>query len=131
MSEPLLVEFQGVDQARGKLAIGELGAGLPFRAERFFIGYDIPRKEIRGAHAHRKLEQLLVCVCGAVTVTTFNGKRSRTFLLERPTIGLYIPPMVWAEQHFSPAARLLVLASQPYDEADYIRDGEEFRRLVA
>lgn len=131
MIRPRMIELQKVVQARGNLAIGELGDGLPFAAQRFFLVHDIPRGVGRGAHAHRQCEQLLVCVAGGVTVATDDGARQRLFLLERPWQALYVPALVWTEQSFAFGARLLVLASERYDEADYIRDRAEFDRLTA
>jgi hypothetical protein len=78
------LELQRIDQPRGDLAIGELGAGLPFAPQRFFIGYDIPRGEERGGHAHRRLEQLLVCVAGVVIGATLQRPAEGVHLLERP-----------------------------------------------
>jgi UDP-2-acetamido-3-amino-2,3-dideoxy-glucuronate N-acetyltransferase len=124
------LELQRIEQPRGDLAIGELGAGLPFAPQRFFIVHDIPRGVERGGHAHRALEQLLVAVAGAVLVRTRDAEGEGLHLLEQPWHALYVPPMVWTEQSFSPGARLLVLASAGYEEADYIRDRGQFEHLI-
>lgn len=116
---------------RGSLSVREVGNGLPFIPQRYFVIVDVPGKEVRGEHAHRKLEQLLVCVKGSVSCLVDDGTERQEFLLETPETGLYIPPMVWGVQYrYTRDAVLLVLASAPYDAHDYIRDYDEFVNLT-
>jgi UDP-2-acetamido-3-amino-2,3-dideoxy-glucuronate N-acetyltransferase len=116
---------------RGKLVVGELAEGLPFVPKRFFLVHGVPTREVRGAHAHKRLHQLLVCVAGECAVVADDGVRREEIILDSPGVGVHVPPMVWAIQYkFSPDAVLLVLASESYDPDDYIRDYEEYRRLV-
>lgn len=116
---------------RGSLTAGEVTAHLPFVPQRYFLVYDVPGKDVRGEHAHRRCEQFLVCARGSLSVVVDDGAASEEIVLDRPNLGLYLPPMIWAVQYkYSADALLLVLASDPYDPADYIRDYDEFRSAV-
>jgi UDP-2-acetamido-3-amino-2,3-dideoxy-glucuronate N-acetyltransferase len=116
---------------RGSLSAGEIPGELPFQPKRCFFIFDVPGKEVRGEHAHRECRQFLICARGSVHVVVDNGTASEEVVLDRPDVGLYLPPMIWAVQYkYTPDALLLVLASDPYDPADYIRDYEEFLALV-
>ena len=126
-----LIELPEVLDLRGGLTFGELEQGLPFNPKRYFLVYGVPDPEVRGEHAHRQLEQLLVCVHGACSVIIDDGHYREEVGLSRPTIALHISAMVWGVQYrFTPDAVLLVLASEKYDPEDYIRKYDEFLRLV-
>ncbi|HEX4114937.1 MAG TPA: WxcM-like domain-containing protein [Solirubrobacteraceae bacterium] len=120
--------FAEFSDLRGRLTAGELpNAGLPFLPRRWFLVYDVPSQEIRGEHAHRTCHQFLICIAGRVSVAVDDGKRRAEVVLDDPTLGIYIPPMVWASQfRYDPDAVLLVLASHPYDASDYIREYDSF-----
>ena len=112
---------------KGNLTVVENGTTLPFDVKRVYYLYDVPGGESRGAHAHRGLEQLIVAASGSFTVTLDDGKCKRTFFLNRPYQGLYVKPGLWRDLgEFSSGAVCMVLASEVYDAADYIRDYEEF-----
>lgn len=116
---------------RGSLTAGEVASHIPFAPHRYFLVYDVPGKDVRGEHAHRSCHQFLVCARGSLSVVVDDGKVSEEITLESPDVGLHLPPMIWAVQYkYSSDALLLVLASDPYDPADYIRDYDEFRSLV-
>ncbi len=116
---------------RGTLSVGEVGDQLPFEPQRYFLVYDVSSKEVRGEHAHKILQQFLVCTHGACSVMVDDGQNRTEITLERPDIGLYIPPKIWTTQFkYSQDAVLLVLASLPYDPDDYIRDYDEFLAWV-
>ena len=103
---------------------------VPFPVNRVFYTYDIPGGESRGAHAHRRCHQLIVAASGSFEVVLDDGKNKRTVMLNRPYWGLHVPPGIWAsEQEFSSGSICLVLASEGYEEDDYIRDYEEFLRM--
>lgn len=126
-----LIPLSMASDARGSIAIGECGTHLPFQPKRYFVVYDVPSKEVRGEHAHRRLEQVLTCIQGSVAVVVDDGTERDEVLLDSPDVGLYVPPMIWATQYrYSPDAMLLVLASAVYDPDDYIRDYEEFLAAV-
>lgn len=118
---------------RGSLTAGELPQdGIPFVPSRWFLVYDVPNQEVRGEHAHRICHQFLVCVSGSMTVAVDDGQNRAEISLDSPVLGLYIPPLVWGSQfRYSADAVLLVLASHPYDAADYIRDYEAFLQAAA
>lgn len=112
---------------RGALSVGEFGRDLPFVPKRYFLVFDVPSRETRGEHAHRQCHQFLVCVHGSVRVLADDGRTRREFTLDAPDQGLHLPPMTWGTQYrYSPDAVLLVFASHEYDDADYIRDYDDF-----
>lgn len=120
-----------VEDLRGKLVAAEVAKLLPFDVARFFVVHGVPGREVRGQHAHRKCHQFLVCVRGSCRVIADDGRSREEFLLDDPALGVYLPPMTWGVQYdYSPDAALLVLASHAYDARDYIRDYEEFLKLV-
>jgi len=126
-----LVKLPKVADIRGSLTVGEFGKAVPFAAKRYFLVFDVPSVETRGEHAHRECHQFLVCVRGSVTVLADDGERREQFLLDRPDVGFYMPPMTWGTQYkYSPDAVLLVFASHYYDAADYVRDYDEFLALA-
>ena len=103
---------------------------IPFYISRVFCLYDIPGGESRGAHAHKSCHQFIIAASGSFEVFLDDGENKRTVLLNRPYYGLHVPPGIWAApQSFSSGSICLVLASENYDEADYIRDYEEFLKI--
>jgi acetyltransferase-like isoleucine patch superfamily enzyme/dTDP-4-dehydrorhamnose 3,5-epimerase-like enzyme len=126
-----LLTMPTVEDLRGMLSFGEIGQQLPFAPKRYFLVYGVPTKDVRGEHAHRQLEQLLLCVRGSVAVVVDDGHRRGEVMLDRPDLGLYVPAGVWASQYkYTPDAVLLVFASDVYKAGDYIRDYDEFERHV-
>jgi UDP-2-acetamido-3-amino-2,3-dideoxy-glucuronate N-acetyltransferase len=120
-----------VPDMRGSLSFAEYGQYLPFVPKRFFLVFDVPSREIRGEHAHKKLHQFLVCVKGSCSVLVDDGEAREEYLLANPGAALHIPPMVWGVQYkYSPDAVLMVLASDVYDPDDYIRDYDKFLELA-
>lgn len=112
---------------KGNLSVVENGLTVPFDVKRTYYLYDVPGGESRGGHAHRDLSQLIIAASGSFTVTLDDGEVKRTFLLNRPYQGLYIVPGIWRTlDDFSSGAVCLVLASDVYTEADYIRSYDEF-----
>ena len=116
---------------RGNLVVGEIGEFLPFAVKRFFVVHGVSSREIRGQHAHRRCHQFLVCVRGSCRVIADDGKHRQEFHLDGSALGVYLPPKTWGVQYdYSADAALLVFASHPYDPDDYIRDYDEFLRIV-
>lgn len=116
---------------RGSLTVGEFDRNIPFAVKRYFMVFDVPSIETRGEHAHRVCHQFLICVRGSCAVVADDGEHRQEFLLDRPDVGVYLPPMVWGIQYkYSADAVLLVYASHHYDSTDYIRNYAEFCQLV-
>jgi UDP-2-acetamido-3-amino-2,3-dideoxy-glucuronate N-acetyltransferase len=120
-----------VDDLRGSLVAGEAGGELPFIPARVFSVMLVPSEDVRGAHAHRRCEQFLICQTGSVAVVLDDGVHRKEITLADPGVGLHIPAMVWSVQYrYTPDALLLVLASRVYEAEDYIRDYDEFVGLL-
>ena len=116
---------------RGQLVALEAMEDIPVRIRRVYYIYDTLPGVVRGKHAHRQLEQILVCVHGSCKVALDDGYERKEILLDQPTLGLYISNDTWREMYdFSEGAVLLVLASEHYDESDYIRDYSQFLNMV-
>jgi UDP-2-acetamido-3-amino-2,3-dideoxy-glucuronate N-acetyltransferase len=132
VSSVRLVHLPIIKDPRGSLSFAEYGDHLPFVPKRYFVVFDVPAGEVRGAHAHRTTEQFLVCVKGSVSIVVDDGRNSEEVILNSAAAGLYIPPHIWAtQQNYSPDAVLLVLSSDAYDPEEYIKDYDEFRNAGA
>jgi hypothetical protein len=117
---------------RGRLMFAEDERHIPFRIRRVFAIYQVPAEQTRGAHAHRTCHQFILMLAGGSTISIDEGAETCEERLDRPTQGLYVPPLVWIElKDFTPDAVCLVLTSEHFDETDYVRDRVEFQRLVA
>jgi len=126
-----LIELVDITAENGTLIVGEHPDQLPFSAERIFALLGVPADEVRGTHAHRECHQFLVCVAGSVSAVVDDGTDVDEIVLDRPSLGLYMPPLIWGKQYrYSSDAVLLVLASHPYDADDYIHDYDEFIKLA-
>ena len=125
-----LVRFPVHGDKRGSLIALEGGQDVPFEIRRVYYIYDTEQNIPRGFHAHRNLEQMLVAVSGSVTIHVEYGERKEKILLDSPDKGLLIKGLVWRElRDFSEDCVLVTLASGHYDEADYIRDHQEFKKI--
>lgn len=126
-----LHSLRNVLDVRGNLTAAEFGEDVPFDAKRFFLINDVPSVESRGEHAHFRCAQFLIAVKGSLHVVADDGARREEFVLDKPTLGLFLPPMVWGIQYrYSFDAVLLVIASEHYDSGDYIRDYDDFLNLT-
>ena len=115
----------------GYLTALEENREISFIIKRIYYVYTVPKEIKRGFHAHKRLEQVLICVNGNVKIKLDDGNEKRIFELSNPSKGLYIGPGIWREMYdFNQNAVLLVLASEYYDEEDYIRDYEEFLKMI-
>ena len=123
--------FQQHGDERGQLVALEAGHDVPFEIKRVYYMYDTGEGVIRGCHAHKKLDQVLICLKGSCKIMLDNGMEKETVSLEKPYEGLYITGNIWREMYdFTPDAVLIVLASEPYNEDDYIRDYDAFLRFI-
>lgn len=119
--------FQPHGDERGQLVALEENIDIPFAIKRVYYMYDTVKGTVRGKHAHKSLEQILVCIHGSCKVLLDDGKERKVILLEKPYEGLYVANSMWREMYdFSDDAVLMVLASDFYDENDYIRDYDQF-----
>ena len=124
--------FQPHGDDRGQLIALEEFKDIPFRIRRVYYMYNTSEGVVRGKHAHKSLEQILVCIHGSVKIRLDNGSEKKVVTLEKPYEGLYIPNNMWREMFdFSPDAVLVVFASELYDESDYIRNYDDFLKYVA
>ncbi|MES2731468.1 MAG: FdtA/QdtA family cupin domain-containing protein [Bacteroidota bacterium] len=131
MKQPFLIDFDTKGEPeKGILSVIESGSTIPFEVKRMFWLYEVPDLEERGNHAHFTNEQVLIPMHGAVRILLENTKRKKfEFELHRPDQGLFIPALYWHKMQFFDHAALLVLASNLYNEADYINDYTVFRTL--
>lgn len=130
-SRCLLQDLKVVTDIRGDLTIVEASKSVPFEIKRLFFITDVPSGQSRGGHAHRELEQAIICTRGQVTVRLEDGKEIFEIPLGDKSQIIYVPPMVWCEQYsFKDEALLLVLASNYYEESDYIRDKSDYLKTI-
>ena len=122
-----VIQLPKIIDERGNLSFIEELRHIPFAIERVYWIYDVPGGEIRGAHAFREQEEFIVALSGSFDVVLHDGKEERTYHLNRSFMGVYVPRMTWRRlENFSTNSLCLVLSSTRYDEADYIRDFDEF-----
>jgi dTDP-4-dehydrorhamnose 3,5-epimerase-like enzyme len=132
MDEPgparLVVLPEQLDE-RGSLVVIEGRQEVQFDISRVFFSYDVPPHVVRGGHAHQELQEFIIALCGSFTVVVDDSAGRSQHVLDQPNLGLYVPPMNWIElEDFSAGAVCLVLASLPYNEADYYRNYDVFIR---
>lgn len=125
-----LIQLPRVGDRQGYITAINNNSEVPFEIKRVYYLYDIPGGESRAAHGHKQLQQLIIAASGSFDVTIDDGRNKRTINLLRPNVGLYMAPGIWRDlSNFSSGAICLVLASLVYDEADYIRNYDEFLKL--
>ena len=125
--EARMIHFQEHGDKRGQLIALEEGKDVPIEIKRVYYMYDTGKNVRRGYHAHKKLEQILICVHGSCRIHLDDGYQTEEIVLDKPSEGLYIANNIWREMYdFSEDAVLMVLASQLYDENDYVRDYQKF-----
>lgn len=131
VSEAKITEIKKIEDRRGNLSVVEGLKDIPFHIARAYWVYDVPGGESRGGHAHKQLKEFVIALSGSFTVTLDDGTQRREFHLNHPYQGLLIETGVWRTlDDFSSGAVCLVLASELYDEDDYIRDYDEFLEYV-
>jgi dTDP-4-dehydrorhamnose 3,5-epimerase-like enzyme len=124
-----IIDLPTVADARGNLTFVESSRHVPFEIKRVYYLYDVPGGSVRAGHAHKQLHQLLIAVAGSFDVKVDDGVARTRFQLNRSNYGLYIPPMMWRDiENFSSGSVCLALASALFEESDYYRDYDQFRR---
>jgi len=127
---PKLINLKRILDSRGELVIGEF-TNLPFSPKRFFTQSVTNDGVTRGGHAHKSCEQLLIPVLGEIEVELHFKDQVKTIVLNDPSVGLFLPKLVWATQYFDKKESVLfVLASEPYSEDDYVRSFDEYREML-
>jgi len=122
-----LVDVPKILDERGNLSFIEELNHIPFQIKRIYWIYDVPGGEVRGGHAYKTLHEFIVALSGSFDVVLDDGKTKKTYSLNRSYYGLYIPNMIWRSiENFSTNSLCMILASEKYDENDYVRDYEEF-----
>ena len=130
--EPHIIEFPQIKDPRGNLSFAEGGKILPFEIERVYWTYDVPSWRERHGRAMRTCAEVIIATSGQCTGTIDRGGDSRSFTLNRSNAGLYIPPMTWRTiTDFVTGTTCLTIASKLFDEADYIRDYQQFKSSLA
>lgn len=131
MSICRLYELPNLGDSRGSLVSVALPTGLPFEIRRVYYLFGTKPEVSRGFHTHKTLHQVAVCLSGSCMMVLDNGKNREDVLMDSPFRGVDLPPMIWHEMYdFSPDCVLLVLASDYYDESDYVRDYSDFKGMI-
>ncbi len=126
-----IIDLPKITDVRGNLTFVEGGNHIPFDIKRVYYLYDVPGGADRGEHAHKALHQFIICMSGSFDILLDDGAETKRFHLNRSYYGLYVCPMMWRYlDNFSSGAVCMVLTSEVYDEADYIRDYGEFKAAV-
>jgi len=126
----VILPLNKIHNRAGNITIVEGKKNIPFDVRRIYYLYDIPGGEARGGHAHKELQQLIVAASGSFNVLLDDGQNKKIVTLNRPNYGLVVVPGIWRElMEFSSGAICLVLASHKYDENDYVREFDMFKKL--
>jgi oxalate decarboxylase/phosphoglucose isomerase-like protein (cupin superfamily) len=126
-----IIYLPKIEDRRGNLSFIEEGTHIPFNIRRLYWIYDVPGGEFRGSHAFKETEEFIVAISGSFDVILHNGKEERKFALNRSYYGVYIPKLIFRRlENFSTNSLALILASTTYDANDYVRDFDEFVKLV-
>ena len=131
MASAALINFLTYGNSNGTLSVYECGKQVPFDIRRVFT-VSARKNDVRGNHAHKKCTQLLVCISGKILVSCDDGSVSTQYLLDNMSMGLLVPPGIWAsEEYVDNAAVLMVLCDRGYEADDYIRDYNDFKNCLA
>ena len=132
IKDVIKLQFPKIKDNRGNISFVENGIHIPYDIKRVYYLYDIPANSKRGGHAHLNTQQTIIAVSGSFDVHLDNGLEKTTIHLNRPYEGLLVPIMIWREiDNFSSRSTCLVLASEFFDEKEYIRDYSEFKELTS
>lgn len=130
--EAKIIDLPKFEDPRGNLSFIEEFKQVPFKIERTYWIYDVPGGQVRGGHAFKEQQELIVALSGSFDIVVDDGKVKKTFSLNRSYYGLLVPAGLWRQmQNFSTNSLALVLSSTPFNEDDYIRDYEEFKTYIA
>ncbi|WP_286777306.1 sugar 3,4-ketoisomerase [Sphingobacterium sp. UBA2074] len=131
MNQERIIQLPKILDKRGNLSFFENNSQIPFVIERSYWIYDVPGGELRGSHAFKEQQEFIVALSGSFDITVNDGKIEKTFSMNRSYYGLYIPKMIWRKiDNFSTNSLALIVSDRKFDEADYIRDFDEFKTLI-
>lgn len=127
MKEARIIEIPRIFDERGNLSVVEEDGLVPFKIKRSYWIYDVPGGECRGGHAYKENSEFIIALSGSFDIVIDNGRERKTYSMNRPYYGLYVPCSLWREmENFSTNSLALILSSTDYDVNDYIRDYNEF-----
>jgi len=127
-NKPGIIDLPKIPDERGNLSFFENSKQIPFDIKRVYWIYDVPGGEMRGGHAYKDLQEVIIALSGSFDVVLHNGKEEQRFTLNRSYYGLYIPKMIWRQlENFSTNALALIAADAPYDANNYIRDFNDYK----
>jgi hypothetical protein len=128
MDKAQIIQLPKIEDTRGNLSFIEEENHIPFKIRRTYWIYDVPGGEIRGSHAFKETEELIIALSGSFDVILHDGESEQKFSLNRSYYGIYVPKMIWRKlENFSTNSLALILASTEYNETDYIRDFDKFQ----
>ena len=131
LADCTILRLPKIPDGRGNLSFFENSNQIPFDIHRVYWIYDVPGGEMRGGHAYKELQEVIIALSGSFDVVLHDGNTEQRFTLNRSYYGLYIPRMTWRSlENFSTNALAFIAADAPYDESDYIRDFETFKRMT-
>lgn len=126
-----IIQFPKISDPRGNLSFLEYPSQIPFQIKRVYWVYDVPGGEIRGSHSYKSLHEVIIALSGSFDVLLHDGKTEKKWQLNRSYFGLYVPNMIWRTiENFSTNALCLIVASEEYNEKDYIRSFPDFESMV-
>lgn len=130
INQPKIINLPKIVDSRGNLSFFENENQIPFQIARTYWIYDVPGGELRGSHAFKKQQEFIIALSGSFDVVLHDGEKEQVFSLNRSYYGLYVPKMYWRKiENFSTNSLALIVSDKKYDEADYIRDFQEFKQL--
>ena len=131
MTNVQIIQLPKIEDPRGNLSFFETDNHVPFSIARTYWIYDVPGGEIRGGHAFKQQQEFIIALSGSFEVVLQDGKNEKRFLLNRSYYGLYIPQMIWRSlENFSTNSLALIVSDSVYDEFDYIRDLEIYKKAA-
>lgn len=131
LSDVKIINLPKILDERGNLSFIESENHIPFKIERTYLIYDVPGGEVRGGHAYKELNEFIVALSGSFDVLLDDGFEKKTYSLNRSYYGLYVPKMIWRSlDNFSTNALCMIVASEKYNESDYLRDYSEFQKQL-
>ncbi len=129
-NEAKIIDLPKIIDDRGNLSFLENDKQIPFSIERLYFIYDVPGGAVRGGHAYKELEEVIIAIAGSFDVVVDNGKEQQKFQLNRSYYGLYVPKGLWRQlENFSTNSLCLIVASKKYNEGDYVRDYDTFLKM--